>query len=122
MGPTPATSSAHDTNGLHETNGVDGTNGYNHESSPNSRLTEKTPNPSGPLPPLAPAVHHPQLKADRKGIKEAFSQFAQLIHSPRRPLPTQNGYGTQSASKTQTGLRADIKYIGWKGTRSLLTK
>lgn len=70
---------------------------------------------TGPLPPLAKAVNHKPLKANREGITAAFNQFGQLIHSPGKPKPTQSGEGTKSTRKTTTGLRVDRKYIGWKG-------
>lgn len=74
----------------------------------------------GPFPPLAKAVHHKPLKADREGITAAFNQFGPLIHSPRKPKPTQAGEGTKSTRMTTTGLRVDRKYIGWKGKLTCL--
>lgn len=111
------------TNGTHDTNGVDGRNGsfaVTHTSSWNSKHPDK-PVPSsepqrGTPAPLAKAQHHEPLKADREGITGAMNSFAQLVHAPRKPLPTQNGVGTASVKRTQTGLRVDLKYIGWKGT------
>jgi hypothetical protein len=55
------------------------------------------------------------LKADRTGVSQAFTQFGQLIHASRRPLPTQMGDGTYNEKKKKTGLRNDIKYLKWKG-------
>lgn len=111
------TNGTNGTNGINYTNGTNGTNGYHsvtHGSSQNSKTLMSTP-PPGPPAPLATAERRPPLKADREGISSAFSQFGQLIHAPRRPLPTQNGNTTASVKRTQTGLRADMKFIGWKG-------
>lgn len=113
---------ANGTNGSLDTNGVNGRNGsysVTHTSSWNSKHPEK-PTPSlepqrGTPAPLAKAQHHEPLKADREGVTSAMSQFAQLVHAPRKPLPTQNGTGTASVKRTQTGLKVDLKYIGWKG-------
>ena len=54
-------------------------------------------------------------KTDRDGVASAFQQFGQLVHASKRPLPTQNGDGTYNEKKKHTGLRKDLKYIGWKG-------
>lgn len=107
-------------NGMHRTNGTNGANGscsITHTNSINSKHPENPTSPFSP-PTLAKAQHHPPPKADREGITAAFSQFAQLIHAPRRPLPTQNGSGTASVKRTQTGLKVDLRYIGWKGRQS----
>lgn len=118
MAPHPTTNG---TNGYHDTNGTNGADVYKtdtHSGSGTSSMKysdNTTGARAGPLPPLAKAVHHPPLKADRGGITAAFNQYGQLIHSPRKPLPTQNGRTTESPRKSQTGLRVDRKYIGWKG-------
>lgn len=111
------------TNGNHDTNGINGRNGsysVTHTSSWNSKhpemLTPSSEPQRGTPAPLAKAQHHKPLKADREGVTAAMSQFSQLVHAPRNPLPTQNGTGTASVKRTQTGLRVDLKYIGWKGT------
>lgn len=70
------------------------------------------------------------MKADREGVDNAFSAFAQLIHASRRPLPTQNGDGTYSEEKKRPGLRKDIMnlkmrgkhiFVQWKRALLLLT-
>lgn len=110
--------------GLNGTNGTKGSNGTNggytvlHSSSSNSKLPDTIKPPPGPLPPLAKAVDHGRLKANREGITSALDQFAQSIHAPQRPLPTQVGNGTYSVRKRETGLRLDLKYIGWKGRKN----
>ncbi|KUI59129.1 Linoleate 10R-lipoxygenase [Cytospora mali] len=112
--------------GMVETKGTDGTNGTNgdynftHLSSSNSKLLENIKPPSGPLPPLAKASRHAPLKANRDGITAAFNQFAQSIHAPQKPLPTQVGDGTYSVRKRETGLRLDLKYIGWKDVKTFV--
>lgn len=106
------------TTGTSSTNGANGTNGL-HSVTNSSSLNHKSSNHDtatiGSPAPLATAHRPEQLKANREGIVAAFSEFSQLIHSPRKPLPTQNGSGTASVKRTQTGLRLDLKYIGWKG-------
>lgn len=104
--------------GLSRLNGTNGTNGdyaVIHSSSSNSKLPDSIKPPPGTLPPLAKAIHHEPLKTNREGITAALSQFAQSIHAPQKPLPTQSGDGTYSVRKRETGLRLDLKYIGWKG-------
>lgn len=113
-------STTNGTNGYRDSNGTDiyqidtrlgstSTGGKYSDNATNTRASQ------GPFPPLAKAVKHRPLKADREGITAAFSQFGQLIQTPRKPLPTQAGEGTQSVRKTTTGFRVDRKYIGWKG-------
>lgn len=108
-------------NGTNGTNSTNGTNGINseyavtHSTSLNAKLLENIKPPPGPLPPLAKAVHHAPLKADRDGVTAALNQFAQSIHAPQKPLPTQIGDGTYSVRKRESGIRTDLKYIGWKG-------
>lgn len=55
------------------------------------------------------------FQADRQGVTQAFAQFAQLIQASRRPLPTQTGDSTFGTVQKKSGLRNDLKYIGWKG-------
>lgn len=107
------------TNGTSSPHGTNGTNGLHtvtNSSSMNPKHPHSDPAGNGSAAPLATAGRPEQPKANREGIVAAFSQFAQLIHSPRNPLPTQNGRGTASVKRTQTGLRLDLRYIGWKGT------
>lgn len=112
------------TNGV-RTNGTNGTNGsypVTNTSSSTSRHPDKGVAASGSSAPLAAAEKPVQPKANREGVTAAFTQFGQLIHSPRRPLPTKNGSGTASVKRTQTGLRVDLRYIGWKGTLSFFSR
>lgn len=83
----------------------------------NSNGTNGLKAPPGPPAPLATAEHHKPLGADRDGVTAAFKQFANSIHSSRRPLPTQLGDGTVSIRRRQTGLKADLKHLGKKGMR-----
>lgn len=57
------------------------------------------------------------LKTDREGVTDAFTQFGQLIHASRRPLPTQMGDGTYNEQKTRTGLRQDLRRLRLKGAK-----
>jgi hypothetical protein len=97
------------------TNGVNGDYGVL-DSRNNSDATNGLKAPPGPPAPLATAEHHEPLAADRDGVTTAFKRFAQSIHSSRRPLPTQLGDGTVSIRRRQTGLKADLKHLGKKGT------
>lgn len=103
------------------TNGVDGPHrsfSVAHTNSWSSKVLEKDSSYSASSEasaPLASAVPHSPLKADRAGITDVFNQFAQVVHVPRRPLQTQSSNGTASAKRTQTGMKMDMKYIGWKG-------
>lgn len=87
------------------------------ESRNNSNGTNGLKAQPGAGGPLATAEHHKPLGADRDGVTTAFRQFANSIHSSRRPLPTQLGDGTISIRRKQTGLKADLKHLGKKGMR-----
>lgn len=110
-------------NGLNGTNGTKGTNGdytVTHTSLANSKISDKINPPPGSLPPLAKAVQHEPLRANREGIAAALSQFSQSIHAPQKPLPTQVGDGTYSVRKRETGLRLDLNYLGWKDIKTVV--
>ncbi|ROV90358.1 hypothetical protein VMCG_09739 [Cytospora schulzeri] len=111
------------THGSHALNGANGINGDNavaHSSSSNSNLLCKAKTPDETLPPLSKASHHEPLRANREGITAALSQFSQSIHAPQKPLPTQVGDGTYSVRKRETGLKLDLRYIGWKDIKTVL--
>ncbi|KAJ0108757.1 hypothetical protein J7T55_011248 [Diaporthe amygdali] len=101
------------------TNGASGNYGVL-ESRSNSKPVNEFASPSGGDAPLATAQHHKPLGADRDGVTAAFKRFAQSIHDPRRPLPTQSGDGTLSTRRTQTGLKVDLKHLGWKDVKTLV--
>ncbi|KAL1866885.1 hypothetical protein Daus18300_006588 [Diaporthe australafricana] len=101
------------------TNGVSGNYGVL-ESRSNSKPTNLFQTPPGPPAPLATAEHHQPLGADRDGVTAAFTRFAQSIHASRRPLPTQIGNGTANTRRKQTGLKVDLKHLGWKDVKTLV--
>ena len=45
----------------------------------------------------------------RGDVEASFTQFAQLVHAARRPLPTQTGDGAYLEHAEPSGLLADIK-------------
>ncbi|KAI9697077.1 MAG: hypothetical protein M1836_005039 [Candelina mexicana] len=58
----------------------------------------------------------PQQEQDDTNV---FSQFAQLIHAARRPLPTQTGDGSYIEHEVSTTLWQDLKQLGFKDINTL---
>ena len=58
--------------------------------------------------------------ASRADVESSFSQFAQLVHAARRPLPTQSGDGAYLDHVEPSGLLADIKVCSIISFQSLL--
>ena len=58
--------------------------------------------------------------ASRGDVESSFTQFAQLVHASRRPLPTQSGDGAYLDHTEPTGLLADIKSMGFKDAHTLM--
>ncbi|ROV91089.1 hypothetical protein VPNG_09932 [Cytospora leucostoma] len=100
-----------------DTNGDHAVTPFN---SSTAKLLDKPKPPPGPLPPLAKAIHHAAPGTDRDGITAVLDQFAQSVHVPQKPLPTQLGYGTYSVRKRETGWKLDLKYIGWNDIKTLV--
>lgn len=102
-------SRAADANGGNRSNGTNGT-AYTNSNGFSTSEKSKVASSSAPL-----ANDGKPPKPNRDGVASAFQQFGQLVHASKRPLPTQNGDGTYTEKKKYTGLRKDLKYIGWKG-------
>ena len=49
------------------------------------------------------------IKADRKGVANAFERYGQVMHARVKPLPNQGGAGTFYETKRWGKLRDDIK-------------
>lgn len=107
----------HGSNGFGSKNGIDGPIDNIRSSSMKTKIEQSKMSPGKPAP-LATAKKHPALKADREGVTTALNRFAQLVHAPRRPMPTQSGSTTASVRRTQTGLKTDLKFIGMKGQQT----
>jgi len=77
------------------TNGSKEVNGSNAASSSSSSIEtgEKLASHAKPRP--SPLDVKP-TKADRKGVKNAFDQYAQVIQATVKPLPHQGGVGTKT--------------------------
>ena len=60
--------------------------------------------------------HSPQ----RGEVASSFSQFAQLIHASRRPLPTQTGDGTYVEHEMPSGMMQDLRSLGFKDVKTLM--
>ena len=75
-----------------------------------SSLTTGSKPSSERLPPLAN-----KNEPKKKDSGSALGQFGQLVHASRRPLPVEYGDGQYPPEENKTGLRQDLKYIGWKG-------
>ena len=58
--------------------------------------------------------------ASRSDVESAFAQFAQIIHAPERPFPTQSGEGASLDHKEPSGLMSDIKALGFKDAHTLI--
>jgi hypothetical protein len=59
-----------------------------------------------------PASDH---STGREEVESMFTQYAQLLHAARRPLPTQTGDGTYNEHSTPTGFGDDLKHLKVKG-------
>jgi linoleate 10R-lipoxygenase len=62
----------------------------------------------------------PDHSAKREEVSAVFQQYAQLIHSSHRPLPTQTGDGSYVEQTLPSGLLQDLKGIGFKDVNTLL--
>ena len=72
---------------------------------------------------FAPKKSKPQSAdhaASRGEVESSFTQFAQLIHASRRPLPTQSGDGAYLDHKEPSGLFSDLKAMGFKDVHTLI--
>ena len=62
----------------------------------------------------------PEQAASREEVDHSLSEFAQLIHASRRPLPTQTGDGSYvSTGDMPSSLFQDIKSLGFKDVNTL---
>lgn len=61
----------------------------------------------------------PVPKPTREGVSANFSQFGQLIHASKGPIPAQNGFGTFSTVNQRPGFKKDLKALRMKGMVSL---
>ncbi|KAF2087527.1 putative fatty acid oxygenase PpoC [Saccharata proteae CBS 121410] len=55
----------------------------------------------------------------RNEVASVFSQFANLLHASRRPLPTQSGDGSYLEKEAPAGLMGDLKALGFKDISTL---
>ena len=58
--------------------------------------------------------------ASRAEVQSSFTQFGQLIHASRRPLPTQSGDGAYLDHEEPSGLKEDLKSLGFKDVKTLM--
>lgn len=61
--------------------------------------------------------HH---SASRTEVQSSFQQFGQLLHASRRPLPTQSGDGAYLDHEEPSGLKEDLKSLGFKDVKTLM--
>lgn len=60
-------------------------------------------------------------RVNRGQVEGTFSQYAQLIHASRRPLPTESGDGTYLGEKKKgTTLFQDLRTVGFKGIKTII--
>lgn len=78
--------------------------------------TYKPPTASAPLE-RAPDDDGPP--ATRKDVEGAFTEFAQLIHASRRPLPTGSGDGQYLEKEEPTGFWTDMMHLGIKDVKAV---
>lgn len=72
--------------------------------------------------------HAPQQKpteqddhsASRAEVQSSFAKFGQLIHASRRPLPTQTGDGAYLDHAEPSGLKEDLRSLGFKDVKTLM--
>ncbi|KAF2141807.1 uncharacterized protein K452DRAFT_287766 [Aplosporella prunicola CBS 121167] len=57
--------------------------------------------------------------ADQEEVGNAFTQFAQLLHAARRPLPTQTGDGSYIEKDPEGSLKDDLKALGFQNLATL---
>ncbi|RYP35414.1 hypothetical protein DL767_003821 [Monosporascus sp. MG133] len=98
--------------------GTYGTNGDRSDSHIITNGGKASRSSSAPVIKEKPA---PLPKPDREGVLAAFTQFGQLIHASRRPLPTQHGDGTYSTTNKKASISKDLKYVRWKDVKTVLT-
>lgn len=94
-------------------NGTNGTNGYRNDSY--STTATAKPSTLSPAPAAIKEKPAPLPKPTSDGVSSTFTQFGQLLHASRRPLPTQHGDGTYSTATKKSSISKDLKYIGRKG-------
>lgn len=58
--------------------------------------------------------------ASRAEIESSFTQFAQMIHASKQPVPTQSGDGAYLDHTEPSGLMTDIKAMGFKDAKTLM--
>ena len=58
--------------------------------------------------------------ASRADVENAFTEYAQVIHASRRPLPSQGGDVAKLDHQQHSGLLSDIKAMGFKDVRTLI--
>lgn len=71
--------------------------------------------------PIIADKKHENHAASRGDVESSFEQFAQLLHASRRPLPTQSGDGAYLDHTEPSGLMADIKKMGFKDAKTLMS-
>lgn len=64
--------------------------------------------------------HSGSSSGSRADVDSSFNQFAQLLHSARRPLPNQSGDGSYLDQTEPSGLIGDIRKMGFKDARTLM--
>ncbi|KAL0258347.1 hypothetical protein SLS55_007523 [Diplodia seriata] len=71
----------------------------------------------------SPTHGHSELKpdtsTDREDLKGTFSQFAQVLHAARRPLPTQTGDGSYVKREDPASLFDNLKTFGIGDAKTL---
>ena len=62
----------------------------------------------------------PDHSVTRGDVESSFEQFAQLIHSASRPLPTQTGDGSYIEHEASSSLFQDLRHLGFKDVKTLV--
>lgn len=62
-------------------------------------------------------THH---SVKREEVQSSLQQFAQLIHTAKRPLPTQSGDGTYLEHEVPSSMMEDLKSLGFKDVKTLM--
>jgi hypothetical protein len=82
-----------------------------------NQLQEQRPQPA--LQTFDGPADHEGPPATRQTVEQVFEEFAQLIHSSRRPLPSQTGDGTYIEKDEPSGLFADLRNLSLKDIKTV---
>jgi hypothetical protein len=84
-----------------------------------SEHQEQAPKPQPTSENLDGHADHEGPPATRQNVEQVFEEFAQLIHSSRRPLPSQMGDGIYIEKDEPSGFFADLRNLTLKDVKTV---